>query len=149
MYPFLYYTVHIFLSDLLQSFVNYENDCFVTHIANHYCQFVICLLTIFLETKCSNFSRCSLKLVIVQLVISLLFWFAYPRLMVFEHFLTCLLTICTSSLKKCPFKPLAYFSLLFLYYSEYTVFISHLICKNFLALCDCIFTFYLLKHRSI
>ena len=24
-----------------------------------------------------------------------------------------------------------------LYYSEYMVFISHLICKNFLALCDC------------
>lgn len=56
---FLYYTVHILLSDLLQSFVNYENDCFVTHTANHYCQFAICLLTIFLETKCSNFSTFS------------------------------------------------------------------------------------------
>ena len=84
--------------NISESFVNYENDRFVTHIANHYCQCVICLLTIFLETKCYNFStfsKTSYYLVFkwqsrewVWKVISLLFWFAHPRLMIFEHFLT-------------------------------------------------------------
>lgn len=68
----------------------------------------------------------------------------------FEHLLTYLLAIHIYSLKKCPFKLLAYFNCYFsiikmweaFIHAEYKFFISHLICKSFLALCDCVFTFF-------